>query len=933
MNVIIDKMLYCIYKVTFVIFFFTIFFSSKVFAKVTINILMKKPELNKTKYNESQINLMNEYFNTINANDTLLQNYNINFSYCENTSSPLDKQYDRYKYTYLIYSEYSNYVRCVTKELKKSNYDLMIVDDRFLFSDYSFVKHEMFSPIYNLDNQYIHNFLVNYLEYNNNNNNNNDNTNTNNMKFNYINNNEIMDMNIINDGYLNDKENDKLLYGLPYELDFDVLYYYKDDEKLKNSILDKWKQHLSKSIELLNNNNNNIKYNTNLLNNIINSSNITETITTNTTTTTTTNINNIKTIINDDNDGNKYDNIVPLSIGLGDDDEMLNTFIEYICNIYGVPKSNDSHYFDIFYKESEKAEKIFQSYRNLLIDFMGSSLTQSLDTTIESAYSAFVNQEKLLFKGKASYFNLLQSEVTKSIDTLLLPNYHSVINEKYLVINNSSKIDPNVLIKVANQLTSEEAQLYRAEILGSIPTFNYTNQLNPSIQKYCQNHSLLCQILEKLEVEEPIHIKNMFTKSEWSPSFLEVRLHLPKVLKEFLKNNKTQPMIDTYINTFYDREWIDIRKFNIPTTTILIMILVYVMILGYIMYLVQKNKNHPYLKVLSPSLCNLIILSFIANIFFIFDRFCTKSIWQCYTSLYTASLARSLFYLPMWAITFRIYRIYTNITKVNFGKRLNDNHILTYLTIIIISNLILCTLYIFLEKDKYYLLTMGYVMTHRFFYCYSTYDSYLPYINFHYVIIVISMLIMMIKSGKATKIFKEYRFIILIFVPYIFGFFLTLFIRDIPDSYYAIGYITAFLLFILFNLSCVYFLVGSRLLYIYRHIGSSESLNNIDCENHHNNNNNNNNNNNKNENNFEDWNRNINNEFANIADFISMKKDFNSSYWFNFSWLNNKNTKKKKNNRISDDNDPIINNPNNYFFNESLENIDILDNNCHQSSK
>ncbi|OUM66115.1 hypothetical protein PIROE2DRAFT_6734 [Piromyces sp. E2] len=196
------------------------------------------------------------------------------------------EEYDYYKYT-----EYQ------LNNLWERNFDMFIMDDRFLFNDVGLMETDLlwFRLIYKRN-------LISFSDY---------------VK--------DKDIDYHNPLVLKDGSYDNKIYGLPYEVDFDVLYYH-DEEKSKN-----------------------------IVNNIENSTwdDVLESIK-----------NNIKE--------NSPEDSFPLKISLNTTDDLLNLFVEYTSNHYNLSEDNDSKYYEFitlvfFILATGSASKHFAGSRLLYI--------------------------------------------------------------------------------------------------------------------------------------------------------------------------------------------------------------------------------------------------------------------------------------------------------------------------------------------------------------------------------------------------------------------------------------------------------------------------------------------------------------------------------------------------------------------------------------
>lgn len=628
-----------IYIITF--FYLLLFIKNINAEKQVIDILIKKPDIEDPQYLINYNTIINNFFLSKNNNITDAIDFEIKFSYCTYTL-PQDELEDPFLTTARSFdplfhdTEYGDFMKCVVQKVKNKEYDMMILDDKVLYSDSANLRNFALDLKFNFFED-IKSYFIDFNKY----------ISTNDLNFH--------DKNIIKDGSFNENE----MYGLPYEFDFDVLYYHKNNSDYKNFLSEKIIS--------------DIKIDTNV---ILNSN---ETLELNKT---------------DDDDNNK------LSIALGEYDELLNFYIEYVAYHYGIPKTDDPVYFNIFYKNNPK--NLYQSFRNYLISSAGADLNKVLKVKMQDAYNSFINDKKKLYKGKASQYKFLKNKN----DTLIqsLPNNYSVVNEKYLVINNGTSKDISFLTNIAFQLTSRDIQIYRAQNMGTIPTFDMSQApTDQYINSYCQTEPEICELIKNLN---GIQIKDMFKKDEYSASFFESRILIPVALRKFVYENDDTDLIQAYkIN-------LEINSVKAPRYFVKHMFYIYGIISFFmvammlVIILVHKNRKHPYIKQISPNLSNLIILGMIIDIGLpmYYDIMYVVNIdGKIYQMSYFIidSITRNLMFLPMFSIVYRIYYIYNNRYKINFGNKLKERRFIIYVIIILCLEVTCWVFYSIYTKKVY----------------------------------------------------------------------------------------------------------------------------------------------------------------------------------------------------------------------------------------
>ncbi|ORX53282.1 hypothetical protein BCR36DRAFT_349040 [Piromyces finnis] len=679
---------------------------------------------------------MKEYFKT----NGITNDYDIVFSYCKpvpEDGKEIIEDYSKPIFsdtTFKIDEDYPRNFNCTLRELKQSNFDMMILDNSFLFSDDSSVK-----SIY-LNGKYLMRRVTDYYE----------DFNDYDIREEDIKHHESV---LLDNGHFkNYHYKNKKFYGLPYERDFNLLFYH---DKFDDAINDIFESNKINNTEYLN------------------------------------------------SDG-------ILSIGLKDNDEILNSFVEYVAFKYGIPKENDNDSFGIFY--NEKLQELFKAFRNVIIKYAGENINQTLDTSTEQAYFSFINNEKMLFKGKASSYKRLINNPNISVIPHSLPNNFSSVIEKFLIINIYSKKKKEDLVKIALQLTSPDMQLYRAEKFGTIPTFDLKNDTNDYSQKYCQGNFVICHIYKAIK---PIYVNKFFKKGINSANFMETRLVVPMALKDGLINNNDTVLKNTFLNIL-DLEAIPLSDINVPIIVCNVINIFYIVFLLFVIFKVYKYRKHPYLKAISPFLSSLTIIGIILHLSFIYV-FGMSSMDKtlCRLSYVIKVLALNLIYLPMISIIFRIYYIYTNLSQVNYGKKVNDKRLIKYVFVILMIAISVCGIIAF--NDDFYIGTFGTYLPLRFNLCvYNNMNLYFLFATIYSIFMFIGMIVMTVKTIKVSRKYGEIRFIVFIVlllfssIVYEISFiFLATF-----DFKNIIFFIIAHALYLLSSLYCAYLLVGARLLYI-----------------------------------------------------------------------------------------------------------------------
>lgn len=774
------------------IIYIFLFFSKLVKSEDKIRILLERP-------NSNILNNLNlEKYSTIINENLLYPNTRIEFSYPpENITK---------------YEDYTKYVVEQLKLKEKSIYDMFILDDKFLFGEVEKLESQYLINVFH-ERKY-HKYYMDLT--------------SDNKKSSQ----ESNDEKIVKDGYLNDH-----IYGLPYEIDFDVLYHDNDIIELikDKSNWDDLYLSLNQKIE------------------------------------------------------NSSQEEVPFGIAFGDDDELLNFFIEYVLTKYNIA-GNYRKYFDIFYKD--KSKELFVSFHNIVKSQL--KINQDLKMTIENAYQSYINGESCIFKGKISSFqSIINQDIinnqNQTIVVSLPPGDNSVILKKYLVVNKNRNIDKKILKDIAYKLTSEEMQLVRAENFGSIPTFDINKKnVNSNIGSYCQNFTEICQLIGEMK---KIHIKEVF-KNKNSPPFMEVRLLLPEALRNFLSSGDLDTI--SFILENVQHLFID----NTKNSTVLLIVLyteiyTFTLVSVIIMFMVYYYRNHPYLKRYSPELCILLIIGYTMGVLspLLFGHITSAA--QCSFNFIFNTFNSYIIEITMFIVTYRIYTIFSNNSKINFGSKLNNKHLLIFdfvaIILLAIPNMII------LYFHNYTIIASGNIKTYRNAVCkFDDEGEYHLFTRYFGRTLYVLMIFLVVRTGSISKHYDEYYYIysftlilgieaILEYVNDFFSFQNRIVIQQIVDIIYTLVYFL-----------CTYLLIVPKLIKIYKYpLDSSDTSNNDKS--------------------ISDYNNNP----TDITRFIFLDSNINKNQ---HKWLFKKNNT-TQNTSTTTEEDMIDNNPNNIFFNKKLQSL------------
>jgi len=686
----------------FIILFFFPLFTSATENSKTIKILIKKPDEIERNYFDEKLETIKQKYRELAQNYDEIKDIQLEFLYCPDN----ENRSTYYQHFFLKDEEYRNYLNCVADYIKNSKCDMLIQDDKFILGDDALIEN------------YAINRLFGYKR----------------VRSNFLKLNEYINE---NDYIFHDKElldggsSDNNIYGLPFEIDYDLIYYHKDFEYINhlpnngsiiwdnllniNKFQRRKVHHNHKNIQqnedihqIKNEQNQNIyeiknegqgqshknkdtehDKNNEQDQDIHQNKNVEQD-------------QNIKQNKNEEQDQLNYKG--PLSIPLGDEDELLNIFIEYTGYEYGKEFVTNK---DVQLINFLKSGKHFENFKEFIKKATGTTNSEEMENLLkfraDKAFDSFIKREYPLYIGKASYYKYISSKTGNNISVIVLPMGVSVFTEKYVIVNNNSQLNKKLLAKVANILSSKAMQYYKNEKLGSLPTFDlpnndiyYTGDMNKNSTLICPVNQVVCDSLNNVY---RISIKNKFFNQTSSSSIMEVRDIIPLALKKYLINGGTEAILSTFKNNIvlssYSNDYIDV-----PFIILYGSLIVFVLFSLIIMTMVYQYRNHPYLKMISPRICILAILGLVSTTVSIpfYGHF--PSPFICKITFIIGIIIRDLIFLPMFVIIYRIYYIYTNEYKVNFGKKLNDRHLFTLIGIIMFINVSIGLIIVF-SSDFY----------------------------------------------------------------------------------------------------------------------------------------------------------------------------------------------------------------------------------------
>jgi len=295
------------------------------------------------------------------------------------------------------------------------------------------------------------------------------------------------------------------------------------------------------------------------------------------------------------------------------------------------------------------------------------------------------------FKAKASN-NLLIKSLNNNTDIPLTlpPKYQSVTTYNYLVASKFSKIEPEILAKVVLILTSKEAQLLRADSFGSIPTFDFTKK-DSDLQNYCNKNQIICNAMEKMK---KIYLRDIF-KSDTMVPFFEIECLVPVRIKNYVLTNDYEYIKATFVNM---NEFITdhLGLYGVLSMTLIILTILFFI---FIIFMTYKLRNHPYIKVISPIFCILILIGCILNLIKTMKYVPPYSEMKIKVFLMIGTIGTNLIYIPMFGVTYRIFLIFNN-QSLKSSSISNKRLLIGVFSIMSIS--VIYNLIIVLTKRFYY---------------------------------------------------------------------------------------------------------------------------------------------------------------------------------------------------------------------------------------
>ncbi|ORX50026.1 hypothetical protein BCR36DRAFT_327497, partial [Piromyces finnis] len=220
-----------------------------------------------------------------------------------------------------------------------------------------------------------------------------------------------------------------------------------------------------------------------------------------------------------------------------------------------------------------------------------------------------------------------------------------------------------------------------------------------------------------------------------------------------------------------------------------------------------RLRNHPYIKVISPVFCNLIVGGCALNMIKLLKYIPSYSIAKIKIFVVIEALGTNLIYIPMFAVAYRIYCIFK--TKSIMSNKL-DNKRLLYSIMTAISIAVIYKVVIIFSCEFFYeaIGSIGYsrIPVGE----YSNYQSlnkvYQAYLGF----VFIALIFMIIATGSHSKKFGDICYTFVIFSTNISDYLVNELIKKLDGKNYPLYFFLTILFNCFLHFACVYILIGSR---------------------------------------------------------------------------------------------------------------------------
>eukprot|EP00833_Pecoramyces_ruminatium_P003692 jgi/Orpsp1_1/1177724/evm.model.c7180000062598.1 len=117
-------------------------------------------------------------------------------------------------------------------------------------------------------------------------------------------------------------------------------------------------------------------------------------------------------------------------------------------------------------------------------------------------------------------------------------------------------------------------------------------------------------------------------------------------------------------------------------------------------YLVYINRENPYLKVISPIFCNMIIFGCVLGMIMPLRLLPPYSHFKIKLFSVLKVFGQNLIYIPMFAITYRIYTIFRS--KTFLSKKLNNKRLFIGISIVISISVFYRFIVVLVSEHYYY---------------------------------------------------------------------------------------------------------------------------------------------------------------------------------------------------------------------------------------
>ncbi|ORX50030.1 hypothetical protein BCR36DRAFT_352923, partial [Piromyces finnis] len=511
-------------------------------------------------------------------------------------------------------------------------------------------------------------------------------------------------------------------------------------------------------------------------------------------------INNMESYTWDDLTEKLKNNEQPQTIPTREADDLLNFFVEYTSNKFNLSPDYDPDHMKLFYNNTSTS--LYVELRDFIKSYIKYQ-EEIYNYNLYSAFNDYMKGDSTFFKARASYNFIFKKLKYNNADLPMtpLPKHQSVTNHKLLVANKYSDIKPEILAEIALILTDKKIQLLRADEFGCIPTFDFTKKdSDEDMQTYCNDNPVICSIMEKTK---KLYIRDIF-KSKYMVPFYEILCLLPLKIKTFFEKRD----IDNLKLTFQNMNELitsDMGLYGVLSIFITVLTIVFCF---FVIFMTYRLRDHPYIKVISPVFCNLIVGGCVLNMIKLLKYIPSYSIAKIKIFVVIEALGTNLIYIPMFAVAYRIYRIFK--TKSFMSNKLDNKRLFFSIMIAISIAVIYKVVIIFTCKFFYEAIgSNGYsrIPVGE----YSNYQSlnkvYQAYLGF----VFIALIFMIIATGSRSSKFGDVCYTFVIFCTNISDYLVNELIKKLDGKNYP----QYFFLTILFNcflhFICVYVLIGSRI--------------------------------------------------------------------------------------------------------------------------